>query len=133
MEVPVSVADWCLFAAVMLALLPLGPLKWARRGRFDNARPRDPGFYADPLAARVRGAHQNGLEALPFFMVAVVLAELRAVPQGWVDGLALGFVVLRAGYVAAYVWDRPSLRSLLWISAFVANLAIFVLPALGRG
>ncbi len=127
-----TVADWCLFAAVMLALLPLAPLKWARRAQFDNARPRDPAFYADPLAARVRGAHQNGLEALPFFMAAVVLAEMRHAPQGWVDGLALAFVALRLAYVLAYVGDRPNLRSLLWALAFVANLWIFVLPLAAR-
>jgi uncharacterized MAPEG superfamily protein len=127
----VTLADWCLLGAVLLALLPLAPLKWARHATFDNARPRDPAFYADPLAARVRGAHQNGLEAVPFFAAAVLLAEFRHMPQGWVDVLAGAFVVLRLAYILAYVGDRPSLRSLLWTLGFLANLAIFLLPLAG--
>ena len=125
-----TIADWCLLGAALLPLFTIGPIKWLRRGRFDNAKPRDPGFYADALGTRVLGAHQNGMEVFPFFAAAVLLAEFRHAPQGTINALALAFVLLRVAYVLAYVGDRPTLRSLFWALGFIANIAIFVLPAL---
>ena len=52
-----TAAEWCVFAALMLYLLTIAPIKWIGFRRFDNARPRDPGFYQDPIAARARSAH----------------------------------------------------------------------------
>ena len=74
------------------------------------------------------GAHQNGFEAFPLFAAAVILAEMRAVPQGTVDLLAVAFVVVRLVYVLLYLGDRPSLRSMVWWVGFACNLAIFFSP-----
>ena len=76
-----TVAEWCVFGTVMLYLLTIVPIKWIGFRRYDNARPRDPAFYDEPLRARALGAHQNGIEAFPFFAVAVLLAEFRAGPS----------------------------------------------------
>jgi uncharacterized MAPEG superfamily protein len=126
-----TTADWCLLAAVLLYLLTVAPVKALRHREFDNSRPRDPAFYVGALSARALGAHLNGIEVFPFFAVAVVLAEMRRVAQGPVDELAAAFVVLRLAYVIAYLGDRPTLRTILWNLAFLANLAIFLLPAFG--
>jgi uncharacterized MAPEG superfamily protein len=123
-----TIADFCLLGAVLLTLLTIVPAKARRRHEYDNARPRDPAFYADPLSARLLGAHQNGQEVFPFFAVAVVLAEFRHAPQTVVDELAVAFLLLRLAYVLAYAGDRPTLRSLLWALGFFVNIAIFVLP-----
>jgi uncharacterized MAPEG superfamily protein len=128
----VTLAEDSLFAAVLLYLLVLAPVKFGAHREFDNADPRNPDFYRTPLRARVLGAHQNGLETFPFFAAAVLLAEFRAAPQGWVDGLALGFVAIRLAYVAAYIGDRSTLRSILWSLGFAVNAAIFFLPAWRR-
>jgi uncharacterized MAPEG superfamily protein len=126
-----TLADWCLLGAVLLTLLTIVPAKARRRGAFDNARPRDPTFYAaDPLSTRLLGAHQNGMEVFPFFAAGVLLAEFRHAPQAVVDELAVAFLLLRLAYVLAYAGDRPTLRSLLWAAGFFVNIAIFVLPAL---
>jgi uncharacterized MAPEG superfamily protein len=100
-----TVAEWCIFGALMLYLLTIASVKWIGFRRFDNARPRDPAFYSDPLRSRALGAHQNGIESFPFFAVAVLLAEYRG--------------------------DRPTLRSILWSTGFAINLAIFFMPLIG--
>ena len=125
-----TVAEWCVFGAVMLYLLTIAPIKWIGYRRFDNAKPRDPAFYADPLRARALGAHQNGIETFPFFAVAVLLAEFRDSPQRLIDELAVLFLIVRIAYVLTYLGDRPTLRSILWNIGFAINLAIFFMPAI---
>jgi uncharacterized MAPEG superfamily protein len=125
-----TAAEWCVFGMVMLYLLTIVPIKWIGARRFDNARPRDPGFYDDPIAARALGAHQNGIEAFPFFAVAVLLAEFRGGPQRLVNELAVLFLIVRIAYVFTYVGNRPTLRSILWGLGFLINIAIFFLPAI---
>jgi len=123
-----TIAEWCVFGALMLYLLTIASIKWIRFRRFDNSKPRDPTFYADPIALRALGAHQNGIETFPFFAVAVLLAEFRAGPQRLIDELAVLFLIVRIAYVFTYLGDRPTLRSILWNVGFAINLAIFFMP-----
>ena len=125
-----TIAEWCVFGAVLLYLLTIAPVKWIRFRRFDNSRPRDPGFYEDPIAARALGAHLNGIETFPFFAVAVLLAEFRLSPQRLIDELAVLFLIVRIAYVFTYIGDRPTLRSILWNIGFAINVAIFFMPAI---
>src|ERR1700710_1894402 len=125
-----TIAEWCVFAVLMLYLLTIAPIKWIWFRRFDNSRPRDPAFYGDPLRARALGAHQNGIEAFPFFAVAVLLAEFRSGPQRLIDELSVLFLIVRIAYVLTYLGDRPTLRSILWSTGFAINLAIFFMPAI---
>jgi uncharacterized MAPEG superfamily protein len=123
-----TLAEWCVFASVMLYLLTIAPVKWINAKQYDNARPRDPGFYLDDIRARAPGAHQNSIEAFPFFAAAVLLAEFRGAPQNLINELSVLFVIVRAAYVLTYVGDRPSLRSILWALGFLITAAIFFLP-----
>ena len=125
-----TIAEWCVFATLMLYLLTIVSAKWAGGQAFDNARPRDPEFYRDPIRARALGAHQNGIEAFPFFAIAVLLAEFRLGPQRLIDELAVLFVIVRIAYVLTYLGNRPTLRSILWSLGFAINIAIFFMPAL---
>jgi uncharacterized MAPEG superfamily protein len=125
-----TAAEWCVFGTLMLYLLTIAPIKWIGLHRFDNSKPRDPVFYDDPLRARALGAHQNGIEAFPFFAVAVLLAEFRAGPQRLINELAILFLIVRIAYVLTYLGDRPMLRSILWSIGFAINLAIFFMPAI---
>jgi uncharacterized MAPEG superfamily protein len=127
-----TVAEWCVFGTLMLYLLTIVPIKWIGFRSYDNARPRDPAFYGEPLRARALGAHQNGIEAFPFFAFAVLLAEFRAAPQNLVNELAVLFLIVRIAYVLTYLGDRPRLRSILWNLGFVINIAIFFLPLIRR-
>jgi uncharacterized MAPEG superfamily protein len=125
-----TIAEYCVFATLLLYLLTIAPVKAAGFRRFDNSRPRDPKFYHDPIAARALGAHQNGIEAFPFFATAVLLAEFRAGPQRLIDELAVLFLIVRIAYVFTYLGDRPTLRTILWSIGFTINVGIFFMPAI---
>lgn len=125
-----TVAEWCIFGAVILYLLTIAPFKPIGLPRFDNSKPRDPAFYADPIRSRALGAHQNGIETFPFFAAAVLLAEFRAAPQNLINELAVLFLIVRIAYVLTYLGDRPTLRSILWSIGFAINVAIFFMPAI---
>jgi uncharacterized MAPEG superfamily protein len=124
----VTIADLCLLAAVILTILSIGPAKLSGLREYDNGNPRDPRFYTPGFRARSQGAHLNGYEAFPFFAAAVILAEMRSVPQGVVNSFAVAFVVVRVVYVMLYLGDRPTLRSAAWAAGLVCNLAIFFSP-----
>lgn len=125
-----TVAEFCIFGVVAIYLLTIVPIKWIGFRHYDNSRPRDPAFYEDAIRARALGAHQNGIEAFPFFAAAVLLAEFRDAPQNLINELAVLFVIVRIAYVLTYVGNRPRLRSILWNIGFVINIAIFFLPLL---
>ena len=125
-----TIAEYCIFASLLVVLLTIAPVKWLGIRSFDNAKPRDPSFYDDPLRARAWGAHQNGIETFPFFAVAVLLAEFRQAPQHLIDELAVLFLIVRIAYVFTYLGNRPTLRSILWSIGFAINIAIFFLPAI---
>jgi uncharacterized MAPEG superfamily protein len=125
-----TVAEWCVFGTLMLSLLTIASVKWISFRRFDNSKPRDPAFYDNPIRARALGAHQNGIEAFPFFAVAVLLAEFRLGPLRLIDELAVLFLIVRIAYVFTYLGNRPTLRSILWSLGFAINIAIFFLPAI---
>jgi uncharacterized MAPEG superfamily protein len=124
-----TTAELCLFGAVCLTILSILPAKLDGRRSYDNAYPRDPRFYTAGLRARSQGAHLNGYEAFPFFAAAVILAEMRSVPQGTVNALAVAFLLARIAYVLLYLTDRPGFRSAVWSLGFACNLAIFFSPA----
>jgi len=126
-----TVAEWCLFGAIVLALLTLAPIKPLAGREFDNANPRDPKFYENPVRRRVLGAHLNGLETFPFFAVSILLAEFRHAPQPWIDSLAIAFLLTRIAFVAAYIRNRATLRTSFWNLAMAFNLGIFFLSGFG--
>jgi len=128
-----TLADLCLLGAVIIIIATIAIPKVTAKGAFDNAKPRDPEFYKDPFRARALGAHQNGLESFPLFAAAVILAEMRGVHQPAVDSLAVAFLVARIAYVAAYLKDKPRLRSALFGVGFAITLAIFFAPLWAKG
>jgi uncharacterized MAPEG superfamily protein len=122
-----TIALWCLLAAALLPIVTVGIAK-AKGGNYDNGDPRGGASRYEGMAKRAYAAHQNGFEAFPLFAAAVLIAEMKGGPRGMVDLLAFAHVALRASYTGAYVLDKPSLRSLLWIAALVCTLLIFTSP-----
>jgi uncharacterized MAPEG superfamily protein len=47
-----TIAEWMTFAAVILHLLTVAPVKAVGHRTFDNANPRDPAFYKPGIASR---------------------------------------------------------------------------------
>jgi len=128
-----TIADLCILGAVAAYLLPITIVKYSSLKAFDNARPRDPAFFADPFRSRGLGAHLNGQEGFAFFAAAVILAQLRGAAQPRVDELAVAYVVLRLVFVAAYLADKPKLRSPAWALGFAVNVALLLSPLWARG
>ena len=123
-----TIAEWMLLAAVLLYLLTIAPIKALGFKSFDNSNPRDPNFYEPGIRSRALGAHINGIETLPFFAAAILLTEFRHEPQYLVDELAMAFVGIRLLFVAAYIGNWPTTRTLFWNIGFFVNAALFLMP-----
>lgn len=120
-------AYWCVLIA---ALLPYVWAKYAKTGSgSDNRHPRDDYDGLAPHKRRAYAAHQNALEAFPFFAVAVVIALTMGAPVHTVNLLAVLYIVLRIAHALLYISNRPAARSLVFAAAMALNVAIFVLPA----
>ena len=123
-----TIAHWALLASFFLPLIAAGIAKAGRRD-YDNSDPRGWSSRLEGHRRRAVAAMENTFEALPFFAAAVVVALQLGAPQARLDALALAWLVLRLVYLAVYVGDRATLRSLVWAAALVVNVWIFVLGA----
>jgi uncharacterized MAPEG superfamily protein len=122
-----TIALWCVLAAGLMPIVCAGISKAGARD-FDNADPREWFARQEGWRRRANAAQNNSWEAFPFFAVAVLVATLKGGPAGAVDLLALAWVAIRIGYVACYLTDRASLRSVMFALALFAAIAIFVSP-----
>ena len=120
-----TIAFWCILAASLLPILCAGLSKWGARG-MDNAAPRVWIETQTGWRRRADWAQRNHLEAFPPFAAAVIVAALAHAPQPRIDLLAVTFIVLRLLYTAAYLFNRPTLRSLLWVMGFACVVGLFV-------
>jgi len=121
-----TIALWCVLVAGLLPLAGTAAAKWGFRN-FDNRNPR--AWLAAQTGFRARGnaAQANSFEAFPFFAAAVLTATWKHAPQGTLDTLALVFIAARVGFLAAYLADRSTVRSLCWTVGILSTVGIFVL------
>lgn len=115
---------WCVLIA---GLLPYIGTLTAKIGgqRFDNANPREWLSKQAGFRQRANAAQLNGFEAFPLFAAAVIVAHLTGAPQERIDLLAVTFVVARLFYIAFYVTDKSTLRSLAWFVGIGSAVALF--------
>jgi uncharacterized MAPEG superfamily protein len=110
------------------ALLPYATIGGSKAVEgYDNAKPREFLGKLEGWRARAFWAHQNGFEAFPTFAAAVILAELAHAPQGRVNMLAMAFIAIRVAYIAAYLGNAASVRSLIWGLGMGCTVWLFVL------
>ena len=125
-----TVAYWCVLVASLLPIVCAGLAKWGmfgtprRQGGYDNNHPRAWLAKQTDWRARANAAQANSFEALPFFIGAVIIAHQLGASQLRLDVLAFLYVVLRLLYIMMYVADLATVRSLVWVLALVANIAI---------
>jgi len=122
-----TVAYWCVLLAGVLTYVAAVIAKSDRQ--YDNAEPRAWMEKQQGFKRRAYYAHQNSLEAFPFFAVAVLMAHQLHASQGTIDSLAIAFIVVRCIYIAAYVSNKATLRSLVWAMGMGLVLAIFFAAA----
>jgi len=94
-------------------------------GGYDNRDPRAWLARQHGHRARANAAQANSFEALPLFIVAVLVAQHRQASQSTIDQLALAFIGLRLLYIFFYITDLAAARSLAWLGGLVACVAIF--------
>ena len=119
-----TAAYWCVLIA---ALLPVVCAVLAKRGSFrlsDNDEPRSWLARQTGWRGRANAAQANSFEALPFFIGAVVIAHQLGAPQTLLDMLALAFVLLRVAFIAMYIGDMSTARSIVWAAALFVNIGI---------
>jgi uncharacterized MAPEG superfamily protein len=129
-----TIALFCILIAAVLPIVCAGIAKYGsfgiprKEGGYDNIDPR--GWLERQEGRRkwANNAQANSFEALPFFAAAVIVAHMLGHSGLVLNVLAAAFIVLRMLYIYLYVTAKQSMRSLVWILAFVVNVAIFLLP-----
>ncbi|WP_342117878.1 MAPEG family protein [Pseudoduganella sp. OTU4001] len=122
-----TLANWCIAAACILPMaVALMPKVASFKGKdhYDNASPREWAGRQAGWAKRAIAAHQNGFEALPLFIAAVILAQQAHANQDRIDILAMVFVLIRVIYSAIYISNLATLRTLVWFAGIGVSLAI---------
>ena len=130
-----SIAKWCVLAACVLPVLTVGLAKAStarmsrKQGGYDNNNPRE---WAEKLSGwqqRASAAQANGFEALPLFIAGALFAQMAQADQARIDMLALAFVGIRIAYVAAYLANQGSLRTLIWTAGLGVSIALLGMGA----
>ena len=121
-------AFWCVLVA---GFLPYFGTLTAKIGgeRFDNSNPRDWLDAQSGFRKRANAAQHNSFEAFPFFAAAVIIAHVAGAPQGRIDLFAVVFILARLFYIAFYVADMATLRSLAWFVGLGSVVALFLAVA----
>jgi uncharacterized MAPEG superfamily protein len=115
-------AYWMVLAA---SILPYAAAAYAKRGDVDNHAPR---LSLEALAGprqRADWAQRNHFESFPIFAAGVIIASIAGAPHATIDWLAGIHVILRILYTIAYITDRSTLRSVLFILGALCVLGLF--------
>lgn len=118
-----TIAFWCVLVAALLPIVSVGIAKWG--ADLDNNHPRDWAQSLQGYRRRAFAAHQNAFEFFPFFSAAVIVAHVTQAPQGVVDTLSLAVIAARILYLALYVADLATWRSIVWLISLGGSIAIF--------
>ena len=119
-----TIAIWCIFIAATLPYVPYGFVV----KELDPNQPRTHLGELSGQSIRTYGAHLNGLETFPWFAAAVIVSHMVGGPSRVADVLAILYVLVRIGHMAAYIAGRQPLRTPAFAAAQLVALAIFVSP-----
>lgn len=117
--------SWIIFLAALLPFVAAGSAKFGGSS-FTNHEPRDWLAKQTGWRWRANAAQANLFESLPFFYAALIYAYFSGVEPSLIQYYGVVWLVLRFIYIFAYIKDKATLRSLLWVLAFAINgLLIF--------
>ena len=122
-----TIAYWCVLAAGLLPFVAITFAKWDKSYLRGNVAPREWEARLQGMQARAHAAHLNSFEAFPLFAAGVIIASLCKAPQPTIDGIAIAFVVTRLVYIACYLGNLATLRSLVWMVGLGLTVALFVI------
>jgi len=96
-------------------------------GRYSNRQLREWANDLQGWRRRANAAQQNGFEALPLFIAGVLLAQQTHADQARIDLLAMAFISIRVAYVACYLANLATLRTIVWGAGGLACIALFAI------
>ncbi len=113
-----------------LAMTGQTAAKLQAHGKYNNAAPREQTAALDGWGKRAAWAQANTWEALPIFVAAALTCHVAGGDGPRATALGAAWLACRVAYIAAYVGDFPTIRSLLWFGAVGATIGLFALPVL---
>lgn len=126
-----SIANTCVLIAAVMPIVTMDMAKAATAGKrrsdggYDNNNPRDWAAKQTGWKARAAAAQNNGFEALPLFVFAVLAAQFAGLDQARTDMLAMAFIGSRIVYTGLYFANIAALRSVVWAVGLGCTIAIF--------
>ena len=122
-----TIAYWCVLAAGLLPFVAITFAKWDKSYLRGNVAPREWEARLQGMQARAHAAHLNSFEAFPLFAAGVIIASLCKAPQPTIDGIAIAFVLSRLVYIACYLGNLATMRSVVWMVGMGLTVALFVI------
>jgi uncharacterized MAPEG superfamily protein len=130
-----TITQYCVIAACLLPILTMGAAKASlsrisrKNGGYDNFDPRGWEAKLQGWQSRAYSAQNNGFEALPLFIAGVLFAQMSGAEQARIDLLAASFIAVRLAYTGAYLSNRATLRSLIWVLGVAISIKLLTLTA----
>ncbi|NRB03831.1 MAG: MAPEG family protein [Rhodobacteraceae bacterium] len=91
----------------------------------DLARSRDDLPDLTGIAGRLLRAVNNSIVAMALFAPAVLILEVKGIHTAQTLLAAQVFLIARIAYVPIYAFGIPWLRTLVWITGFLATLLLY--------
>ena len=121
-----TIAFWCVFIAGVLPICWQSIAKLTILRDFKNSEPRLSLSQAKGVGQRASWAHDNSWEAFGPFAAAVIIAHLCQVSSGYIDQVAVIFIIARILYGFCYLFDQSILRTAVWFIGFGCVAALYV-------
>ena len=126
-----ATALWVLLVTALLPIVCAGISKVGGSGAdwYDNVNPREWLARRTGYQARANAAQANSWEALMTLTAGLAAAFLGGVDGAVVAQVALIFLAARIAYIACYVANLATLRSLTWLLGFGSCICLIVMGA----
>lgn len=126
---------WCLFAAMVLALVHLSTASFAFKAQVGNrymVGARDEDLRPSGMAARLDRAQRNFMETFAVFAAAVLMVEHLHVAGALSQWGAVVYVAGRMLFLPLYLMGVPWLRTFSWNAATLGLVLVMAQIVVGR-
>lgn len=125
--------NWTYLSLLIAGILPVVCAGIAKSGfkGYDNHDGRAWLARQTGFRARANAAQANSFEAFPFFAGGILLGLISGVDRATLDTLGILFVGARIAYIACYLADKATLRSLVWAVGWFVTIALYILAMRG--
>lgn len=121
-----QISHWCVLAIMLFPYLLVGMARLPGLTLEKNLIPRIVSESLTGYRQRMFWAHQNALEVIAPFAIAVFMADtLQANPQV-INNYAIAFVGFRLAHAFMYIMNRGVLRTIMFIAAYICIILIFI-------